>query len=78
MAYIVSGEVSGAAAISVRCHTIAEAVDNARVFQERGVANISISDDNGHRIDGDVLEACLCGEKSLTDELQIREIRAAP
>ena len=36
------------------------------------MANISISDQAGHRIDGDELLACITGKKTLTNDLQAK------
>jgi hypothetical protein len=36
---------------------------------EAGLASISITDQAGHKIDGDALLACLTGKKRITPEL---------
>jgi hypothetical protein len=47
-----------------------EALSKARQMYETGFANVSITDQAGHKIDGDELLACITGKKTITEDLQ--------
>jgi hypothetical protein len=73
MAYIITSETVGLAIgfLSETANDVHEALRKARLMYETGVANVSIKDEAGHKIDGDELVACITGRKSITDDLQI-------
>ena len=48
----------------------AEAFNRARQMCEAGLANVSIEDETGHKIDGDELLACITGKKEITEDLR--------
>jgi hypothetical protein len=37
---------------------------------EEGLANVAITDQAGHKIDGDELMECITGKKTITEDLQ--------
>jgi hypothetical protein len=39
---------------------------------EDGLANVTIADETGRRIDGDELLACLMGKREITGDLQAK------
>jgi 2-methylisocitrate lyase-like PEP mutase family enzyme len=45
-----------------------EALNKARQMCETGLANVSIEDEAGHKIDGDELLACI--KKKITEDLR--------
>jgi len=49
-----------------------EALSKARQMYEAGFANVSITDQAGHRIDGDDLLDCITGKKAITKDLQAK------
>lgn len=68
MPYTVSA-AKGAASVSVRCSSLREALNYARSLILRG-KKVSIQDEKGNRIEGEDLEACCQGWKSLSDDLK--------
>lgn len=72
MAYFITSETVGLAIglLSETANDVHEALRKARQMYETGVANVSIKDEAGHKIDGDELVACITGRKSITDDLQ--------
>jgi hypothetical protein len=74
MAYTVSSDTVGLAIDSMAetANDVHEALSKARQMYETGLANISITDQAGHRIDGDELLACVTGKKTLTNDLQAK------
>ena len=46
-----------------------EALSKARQMYETGLVNVSITDQAGHKIDGDELLACITGKKTITADL---------
>jgi hypothetical protein len=46
------------------------ALSKARRMYEAGFANVSITDQAGHKIDGDALLACIAGKKTVTEGLR--------
>ena len=49
---------------------VQEALNRARQMCEAGLANVSIEDEAGHKIDGDELLACITGKKMITEDLR--------
>jgi 2-methylisocitrate lyase-like PEP mutase family enzyme len=49
-----------------------EALSKARQMYDAGLANVSIADQAGHRIDGDDLMDCITGKKKITNDLQAK------
>ena len=72
MPYFMTSETVGLAIglLSETANDVHEALRKARQMYETGVANVSIKDEAGHKIDGDELVACITGRKSITDDLQ--------
>lgn len=74
MAYIVTGDTVGAAAIDsgrVRDFTLEQALAHAcHMLAEGGWLNVAIRDSDGHSISGADLAACCKGEKTLAADLQ--------
>jgi hypothetical protein len=73
MPYIITSETVGLAIdlLSETAHDVHEALGKARQMYETGLANVSIKDESGHKIDGDELVVCLSGRKSITADLQV-------
>jgi hypothetical protein len=46
-----------------------DALRKARQMYETGLANVSIADQAGHKIDGDELLDCITGKKKITEDL---------
>jgi hypothetical protein len=74
MPYIVTSDTVGLAIgpMSETANDVHEALSKARQMYETGLANVSIADQAGHRIDGDELLACMTGQKTITDDLQAK------
>lgn len=72
MPYIVSSDTVGLAIgpISESADDVREALNKARQMYETGLANVSIRDEAGHKIDGDELLACITGNKKITADLR--------
>ena len=72
MAYIITSETLGLAldALSETANDVHEALTKARQMYETGMANITIKDEAGHKIEGDDLVACIMGTKSISEDLQ--------
>jgi hypothetical protein len=56
--------------VSETANDVHEALSKARQMYETGLVNVSIGDENGHKIDGDELLACITGKKTITSDLQ--------
>jgi 2-methylisocitrate lyase-like PEP mutase family enzyme len=56
--------------VSETVKNVHEALSKARQMCETGLANVSIEDQAGHKIDGDELMACISGKKSITEDLR--------
>jgi len=71
MAYIVTSDTLGLAIgpMSETANDLDEALNSARQMCETGLANVSIEDEDGHKIDGDELLACITGTKTITEDL---------
>jgi hypothetical protein len=74
MPYIVTSDSVGLAIDSMAetASDVHEALRKARQMYEEGLANVSIEDDAGHKIDGDELLACITGKKTITNDLQAK------
>jgi hypothetical protein len=74
MAYTVTSDTLGLAIgpVSETANDVHEALSKARQMYETGLVNVSISDEGGHRIDGDDLLACITGKKTITNDLQAK------
>jgi hypothetical protein len=74
MAYTVTSDTVGLA-IGPMTETVSdvhEALSKARQMYDAGLANVSIADQAGHRIDGDDLLDCITGKKKITSDLQAK------
>jgi hypothetical protein len=74
MAYTISSDTVGLAVgpVSETANDVHEALSKARQIYEDGLANVTIADETGRRIDGDELLACLMGKKETTSDLQAK------
>jgi hypothetical protein len=74
MAYTVTSDTLGLAIgpVSETANDVHEALSIARQMYETGLVNVSIKDQAGHKIDGDELLACITGNKTLTNDLQVK------
>jgi hypothetical protein len=72
MTYIITCETVGLAIgqISETTNGVHDALSKARQMFDTGLANVSITDQAGHKIDGDELMACISGKKSITEDLR--------
>ena len=73
MPYIVSSDSVGLAIgpMSETANDVDEALNKARQMYEDGLANVSITDEAGRKIDGDELIQCVNGRKKLTEDLRV-------
>jgi hypothetical protein len=74
MAYTITSDSVGLAIDSMAetANDVHEALSIARQMYEEGLASVAITDQAGHRIDGDELLACIKGKKTITDDLQAK------
>ncbi|HTE78991.1 MAG TPA: hypothetical protein VK653_19955 [Xanthobacteraceae bacterium] len=74
MPYTVTSDSVGLAIdpVSETASDVRDALGKARQMYETGLANVSIKDQAGHKIDGDELLACITGKKTITDDLQAK------
>ena len=56
--------------MSERADNVHEALSKARQMYETGLANVSITDALGHKIDGDDLLDCIIGKKKICEDLR--------
>jgi hypothetical protein len=72
MLYTITCETVGLAIgpVSETASSVHDALRKARQMCDAGLANVSITDDAGHKIDGDELMACIWGKKTLTEDLR--------
>jgi hypothetical protein len=72
MPFTISSDTVGLAlgSVSETANNVHEALSKARQMCDTGLANISITDQAGHKIDGDELMACMSGEKTITEDLR--------
>jgi hypothetical protein len=68
MAYTVTSDTVGPMAETA--NDVHGALSGARRMYEAGFANVSITDEAGHQIDGDALLACIAGKKTVTEDLR--------
>jgi hypothetical protein len=74
MAYTVTSDTVGLAIgpMTETANDVHEALSKARQMYDAGLANVSIADQAGHRIDGDDLLECISGKKKITNDLQAK------
>jgi hypothetical protein len=74
MAYTVTSDTVGLAIgpMTETVNDVHEALSKARQMYDAGLANVSIADQAGHRIDGDDLLDCITGKKKITSDLQAK------
>ena len=67
MQYIITSDGVGLAIgpMSETANDVQEALKRARQMLETGLANVSIEDEAGHKIDGDELLDCITGKRRL-------------
>jgi hypothetical protein len=72
MPYTVTGDSVGLAIgpVSEAASDLHEALYKARQMYDEGLANVSITDEAGRKIDGDELMDCLMGKKKITEDLR--------
>ena len=72
MSYTVTGDSVGLAIgpVSETAEDVHEALRKARLMYDDGLADVSITDQAGHKIDGDDLLDCLTGKKKITKDLR--------
>ena len=72
MPYTVTGDSVGLAIgpVSETAEGVHEALRKARLMYDDGLADVSITDQAGHKIDGDDLLDCLTGRKKITEDLR--------
>ena len=72
MLYIVTSDTLGLAIgpMEETANDVHEALSKARLAYEVGFVNVSITDQAGHKIDGDELLACITGKKKITEDLR--------
>jgi len=71
MPYTVTSDTVGLAIgpVAETANDVHDALSKARQMYEAGLVSISITDQAGHKIDGDELFACLRGKKRITPDL---------
>ena len=74
MPYTVTGDTVGLAIgpVSEMANDVHEALIKARQMYEEGMANVTITDESGRKIDGDDLADCIRGKKTITKDLQAK------
>jgi hypothetical protein len=72
MAYTVTSDAVGLAIgpMAETASGVHEALSKARQMYDAGFANVCITDQAGHKIDGDELLDCIAGKKKLTRNLR--------
>jgi hypothetical protein len=72
MAYTVTSDTVGLAIgpMAETANDLHEALGKARQMYDAGLANVSIADQAGHKIDGDALFDCIAGRKEITEDLR--------
>jgi hypothetical protein len=72
MPYTITSDSVGLAIgpISETANDVHEALSRARQMYEDGLANVSIADQAGHKIDGDELLECVTEKKKITEDLK--------
>ena len=74
MPYTVTSDTLGLAIgpMAETTNEVHEGLSKARRMYETGLVNVSITDQAGHRIDGDDLLDCITGKKTITNDLQAK------
>ena len=74
MAYTVISDAVGLAIgpITETAIDVHDALSKARQMYENGLANVTITDQEEHKIDGDELLDCIMGKKTITTDLQAK------
>ena len=72
MPYIVGSDALGLAigTVAETADGVPETLSKARQMYETGMVSVSITDQAGHKIDGDELLACITEKKTITEDLQ--------
>jgi 2-methylisocitrate lyase-like PEP mutase family enzyme len=72
MQYTITSDALGLAIgpMAETANDVQEALNRARQMSETGLANVSIEDEAGHKIDGDELLDCITGKKKITEDLR--------
>jgi hypothetical protein len=72
MPYTVTSDSVGLAIGPVleTANDVREALNKARQMYDEGLANVTITDEAGRKIDGDELADCLMGKKKITEDLK--------
>jgi len=72
MPYTITSDTVGLAIgpLSETTNDVQEALSEARQMCETGLANVTITDEAGNKIDGDELMACITGKKAITEDLR--------
>jgi hypothetical protein len=72
MPYTITSDSVGLAIgpISETATDVQEALNKARRMYEDGMANVSIADQAGRKIDGDELVDCITGTKKITEDMR--------
>jgi hypothetical protein len=72
MPYIVTSDTVGLAIgpMAETANDVHEALSKARQMYDAGLANVSIADQAGHKIDGDELLECIAAKKTITEDLR--------
>ena len=72
MPYVVTSDSVGLAIgpVSETANDVHEALNKARQMYDEGLANVTIADEAGRKIDGDELVDCLMGKKKITEDLK--------
>jgi hypothetical protein len=72
MPYTVTSDSVGLAIgpVSETANDVHEALNKARQMYDEGLANVTIADEAGRKIDGDELVDCLMGKKKITEDLK--------
>jgi hypothetical protein len=72
MPYIITSDTVGLAIgpMAETADDVHNALGKARQMYETGLANVSIADHAGHKIDGDELVDCITGKKKITEDLR--------
>lgn len=74
MPYTITSDSVGLAIGSMAdtANDVHDALTKARQMYEDGLANVTITDQAGRKIDGDELLDCMMGKKTLTEDLQAK------
>ena len=74
MPYTVTSDSVGLAigSVSETANDVHQALRKARQMYEDGLANVTITDQEGRKIDGDDLRDCITGKKTITTDLQAK------